>query len=157
MDNSLSTMHKFSNKTLWKSSQRVHMVVRVLTEFFRLSDGLANRSFCRSDIWRVQLKSNWAVRKRLLASDCKAILKKQDNFIESKINFFLMAYLKIHLFRKNWLWRNLWMMSYCTQGTAQTFRWSCKPIILSIGHFEGPNEVQLNSWWKTVSLWPISS
>ena len=32
------------------------------------------------------------------------------------------------------------------QGIAQTLRWSCEPIILLIGHFEGPTEVQLNSW-----------
>ena len=33
-----------------------------------------------------------------------------------------------------------------TQGTPQTARWPCEPIILSIGHLEGPTEVQLNSW-----------
>ena len=30
-------------------------------------------------------------------------------------------------------------------GTAQTVKWLCKPIILLIGHFEGPNEVLQNS------------
>ena len=37
----------------------------------------------------------------------------------------------------------------CTQGTqgnGETFRWPCEPIILSIGHFESPTKVQLNSW-----------
>ena len=33
-----------------------------------------------------------------------------------------------------------------THGILQTVRWSCEPIILSMGHFEGPSEVQLNSW-----------
>ena len=33
-----------------------------------------------------------------------------------------------------------------TQGIAQTVRWPWKQLILSIGHFEGPNEVQLDSW-----------
>ena len=28
-----------------------------------------------------------------------------------------------------------------TLGTAQTLRWPCEPIILSIGHFESPTEV----------------
>ena len=42
------------------------MVVR---ELLRLSDGLANQSFCRSDISRVRLKSNSAVSEGLLASD----------------------------------------------------------------------------------------
>ena len=32
-----------------------------------------------------------------------------------------------------------------THRTLETVRWSCKPIILSIGHFKGPTEVQLNS------------
>ena len=29
---------------------------------------------------------------------------------------------------------------------AQTVRWLCEPIILSIGPFDSPAEVQLNSW-----------
>ena len=34
-----------------------------------------------------------------------------------------------------------------TLGTLQTVRlWPCKPIILSLRHFEGPTEVLLNSW-----------
>ena len=32
------------------------------------------------------------------------------------------------------------------QGIAQTLRWLCEPIILLIGHFGSPTEVQLNSW-----------
>ena len=42
-----------------------------------------------------------------------------------------------------------------TQGILQTLRWPCEPINLSIRHLESPIEVQLNSWWKTVSLWSI--
>ena len=38
------------------------------------------------------------------------------------------------------------------QGIAQTVRRPFEPIVLSIGHFKGPSEVQLNSWWKTFSL-----
>ena len=33
-----------------------------------------------------------------------------------------------------------------THGTLQTDRWPCEPIILSIGNFDGPTGVQLNSW-----------
>ena len=33
-----------------------------------------------------------------------------------------------------------------TNGTLQIVRWPYKPIILSVGHFESPTEVQLNSW-----------
>ena len=35
--------------------------------------------------------------------------------------------------------------AHCAQGIAQTIRWPCELIILSIGYFEGPTEVQLNS------------
>ena len=31
-------------------------------------------------------------------------------------------------------------------GTLETVTWPCEPIILSVGHFESPTEVQLNSW-----------
>ena len=30
-----------------------------------------------------------------------------------------------------------------THGILQIVRWPCEPIILSIGHFEGPTEDQL--------------
>ena len=32
------------------------------------------------------------------------------------------------------------------QGIAYTLRWLCEQILLSLGHFEGLTEVQLNSW-----------
>ena len=32
------------------------------------------------------------------------------------------------------------------QEIAETLRRPCKPIILLIGHFEGPTEVQMKSW-----------
>ena len=44
-----------------------------------------------------------------------------------------------------------------TQGTAETVRWPCELVILWIEHFEGPTEVQLNSWRKGASLWSKSS
>ena len=39
-----------------------------------------------------------------------------------------------------------------THRILQTIRWPCEPIILSIGHFERPTEVQLNRWYKAFSL-----
>ena len=36
--------------------------------------------------------------------------------------------------------------TYGIQEVAQTLIWSWESIILSIGYFEGPTEVQLNSW-----------
>ena len=56
-----------------------HVAVR---EQLRLSDGLAKRSFHRSNIWRVQLRSNLTVGERLLVADqwtvskCGLILSK---------------------------------------------------------------------------------
>ena len=41
----------------------------VIMELLRLSGGLAHRSFCWSDIFRLELKYNWTVSERLLASD----------------------------------------------------------------------------------------
>ena len=37
------------------------------------------------------------------------------------------------------------MVSCWIQGNAQTMRWSCEHIVLTIGHLEGAAEVQLNS------------
>ena len=45
----------------------------VLTELFSVPDDLANRSFCRSYISRVQLKSNWTFGERLPASNQEAV------------------------------------------------------------------------------------
>ena len=42
--------------------------------------------------------------------------------------------------------------TYGSLGIAQNVRWTCEPIILSIGRFEGPSKVQLNSWCKTVNV-----
>ena len=50
------------------------------------------------------------------------------------------------------------VLSYSThgaQGIAQTIRLPCKLIILLVGRFEGPTEVELNNLWKTVYLWSI--
>ena len=55
-------------------------------------------------------------------------------------------------FRKIFLSSSLWMMSSCTQGTVQTFMWLFEPIILSIGHFKGPAEVQVTVWYCRLIL-----
>ena len=74
---------------LWESSQLVHMVLK---ELLRLSDPPVNRSFFRSDISWVQLKSNWTFCERLLDSyqdaiiECRLILlKRQLIFIQRQI------------------------------------------------------------------------
>ena len=127
-----------------------------LRELLWHSDCLANRSFCQSGISRVQLKSNWIVAERLLASyqeavrECKLILLKAQRT-------FLMLHFKIYsLVKKNSVMVFL-VNTDGTQKTLQTVRWLCEPVILSIGHFEGRPEVQLNSWWKTADLWSRSS
>ena len=59
-----------------------------LWELIRLSDGLANRSFCRWDFSRVQLKSNWTVGKGLLTSDSKTFWKNRLILSKSLLLFF---------------------------------------------------------------------
>ena len=60
----------------------------VLRELLRLLDGLANRLFCWSDIWRVQLKSNWTVGKKILASDSKTVWKSRLILSKVQLHFF---------------------------------------------------------------------
>ena len=63
----------------------MHMV---LIELFRVSDDLANRSFCRSDIARVQLKSNWKVSEKLQASDSKTFCKSRLILLKAQLILF---------------------------------------------------------------------
>ena len=49
------------------------MIQMVLMEHFRVSPGLANQSFCRSDILRAQVRSSLKVGKKFLASDSKTV------------------------------------------------------------------------------------
>ena len=62
------------------------------------------------------------------------------------LNFFIIPNCKIYLFGKKKLLMEFLASSQGTHRTLQVVRWPCEPIILSIGHFEGPTEVQLNSW-----------
>ena len=59
-----------------------------LRDMLRPSDGLASRSFCWSDISRVQQKSNWRLGKRFLASDSKTVWKSRLILSKSLLNFF---------------------------------------------------------------------
>ena len=92
----------FAKNFLRNSSQLVHMVVR---ELLRLSDGLANRSFCRSDIWRVQLKSSGTVGERLLASD-QSQFDNAGWFYLNAMRFSTMPNLNIYSFLKNFTWKS---------------------------------------------------
>ena len=63
-----------------------------------------------------------------------------------------MPNFKIYLFQKK---NSVMEFLATTQGTEETpltVRWPCKPIIFLIGHFEGPTEFQLKSWYKASSL-----
>ena len=124
-----------------------------LRELLRLSDVLANRSFCRSDISRVQLKSNWTVGERLLASDQEAVREYRLILFKTQWNFLQCLNLKIYSFGKKKSVMEFLTNIDGTHGILQTDRWLCEPIILSIGNFDGPTGVQLNSWWKVASLW----
>ena len=76
----------------------------VPTELFRLSDGLSNWLFCRSDISRVQLKSNWKVGERLVSSDEGSIMNSylvQANFTETTMIFFQCLISKLIHLEKN--------------------------------------------------------
>ena len=59
-----------------------------LGDMLRPSDSLTSRSFCWSDISRVQLKSNWTVGKRLLVSDSKTVWKSRLILSKILLNFF---------------------------------------------------------------------
>ena len=123
----------------------------VLTELLQQLDGLENRSLRGSGISRVQLMSNRIVGKKLLATDFKTVCKSRLILSKAQLIFF-NGWSGNSIISKELTWKRFCMISCCTQGTAQTFRWPCEPTILSIGHFESPTEVQLNSWWKTASL-----
>ena len=126
-----------------------------LRQLLRLSDGLAKRSFCCSHILRVQLKSNSTVGEWLLASDQSQFDNAGLSYL-SENGIFLNACFKNLLICKIFSAKESSASTHGSQGTAQTVRWPCEPIILSIGHFEGQTEVKLSSWWRTVSLWSIT-
>ena len=54
------------------------MIQMVPMEHFRVSHGLANQSFCRSDILRAQLRSSLKVGKKFLASDSKTVCNSRQ-------------------------------------------------------------------------------
>ena len=75
----------FVKKVQWWSPWLIQIV---LTEFFRLLDGLASRSFCRWDILKVQLKSNWTVGERSLASGSRTVWKSRLILSKVRLNVF---------------------------------------------------------------------
>ena len=77
-------IYSFATIFLWKSSRLIHMIV---SELLRMLDGLANRSFCRSDISRVQLMSNWTVGLKLVASDREVVGEEKLNLHKRKWTF----------------------------------------------------------------------
>ena len=109
-----------------KSSWLVH---RVLRDLSRLSDGFANQSFCRSDISTVQLKSNWKVGKRLLASDSKAVCNSRPVLSKALLIFFNGWY-------GNWLiWKELSLKE--TLNDVMLHSGNCSEILMAlrINHF----------------------
>ena len=128
------TLKKFS----WNSSQIVHMAFK---ELLRLSDGLAN--LCRG--------STWSPTEQLVKDSYPLInhsLIMQTNFTWMTTKFFTIFNFKIYWLSKKKFVREFSCSTHGTQRVTQTLRWSCEPIILSIGHFESRTEVQLNSWQK---------
>ena len=83
------TLKKFFLKEFPDSFERVSGLCNIgLGDILRPSDGLANWSFCWSDIWRGQLKSNWTIGKRLLASDSEPVWKSRLILLKFLSNFF---------------------------------------------------------------------
>ena len=62
-----------------------------------------------------------------------------------------MKFFAMPKFENLFIWKKKSVMEFLTNidgthGILQTDRWPCEPIILSIGNFDGPTGVQLNSW-----------
>ena len=72
-------------RSIWISYEWCHFA---LMELLRLSDVLVNRSFCWADISRVQLKFNWTVGERLLASDQEAVRECRLILLKGQRTFF---------------------------------------------------------------------
>ena len=58
-----------------------------IQELLRLSDALANQSFYPSDIWRVQLESNWTVGESMLAFGQEAVREWRVNLLKGQWSF----------------------------------------------------------------------
>ena len=61
------------------------------------------------------------------------------------MKLFTMPNLKIYSFFKKNSVKVVLASTHGPLGTPHTVRWPCEQIILSIGHFKHPTEVQLNS------------
>ena len=110
----------------------------VLRKLLRLSFKSGKRLFCWSVIWGVQLKSKWIFDQSSIVFDQQAVWKNRLILLKAQWTFFQCLIWKFFYLKKNWLFKRLPLMSCSTQGTAETIRWPCKPIVLSIGRFEGP-------------------
>ena len=111
------------------------------------TDHFANLAFQGSN-W----ESNWTVAERLLASYEEAVRECKLILLKAQWTFFNISFQNLFICKKNSVIVFL-INTDGTQKTLQTVRWLCEPVILSIGHFEGPTEFQLKSWWKAASVW----
>ena len=118
-----------------------------LGKLLRLSFSVGNRSFCRSDISRIQMKSNWKVGESLVASDQQAVWKSKLIWSKAQL-FFLMFSLEIPSFQKS--------------GFEKAFWWchvALKELLRLLDGLENwcfcPSD--MNSWWKGTGLWSMSS
>ena len=91
----------------------------ILYELLRLSDGLTNRSFCPSNIFRVQLKAKWIVGEWPSASDqlavwrCRLVLfKRHRTFSQCLVCKFI--YSKRILYYRA-LSSYTWYWEYCSE------------------------------------------
>ena len=101
----------------------------VLTELFRLSGDLANRSFCQSDISRVRLKSSWSVGEKLLASHSKTVCKTRLILSKAQIIFFS------GLFGNCIIWKKLSLNEFLYDAMLPSGSCSDIKTTLGIDHF----------------------
>ena len=100
-----------------------------LRELLRHSDGLPNRWFCRSDLPRVQLKSNWTVGKKLLATDSKTVWKNRLILSKARLIFFNGCF-------ANWIIsKELTLKEFLYDVMLCSGNWSALQMALRADHF----------------------
>ena len=130
---------RHSNKFLWRSSQIVHISFK---ELLRLSDELANGSFCLLDTSRVQLTSNRTVGKRSLASNSKTFLKSRLVLSRSLLLYFYGRFGSWFIW-KELLWRTFF---WCHVALRELLRHSDDLVNWSFCQSD-MSRVQLKSKW----------
>ena len=89
---------------VWRTPGYFHIASE---ELLRHSDGLANQSFCQSDISSVQLKSNWTVGESLLVFGQEAVREWRLNLLKGHWKILQCLILSFNDFQKHFCEGNL--------------------------------------------------